>query len=67
MVCRIKDQFAHFSWDIFGYLVYSPDLTPSDFLLFLQLKKSLGGCWFTTDAQVKNTVDSFFHQRPPEF
>ncbi len=41
------------------------DLALSDFFLYPQLKKSLGGCQFTTDAWVKNAVNSFSHQEPP--
>ncbi len=44
---------------------WSPDL--SDFFLSPQLKKSLGGHWFATNARVKNAVNSFFHQQAPDF
>lgn len=34
--------YWNFKWEIFNHSPYSPDLTPSAYYLFLQLKKSLG-------------------------
>ncbi len=62
------DQLVGVGWEIFGHSDYSPDLAPNDFFLFPQLKKSLGGCRFTTDTPVKKkNINLFFHQQPPEF
>ncbi len=52
---------------VFGRLPYSTDLARSDFFLFPLRNKLLNGPQFTTDAQVKNAVNSFFHQQPTEF
>ena len=35
---------------------YSPDLTPSDFWLFLKLKENLGGCRYETIEVIKEAV-----------
>ena len=38
-----------FKWDVLDHLPYSPDLAPSDFHLFLHLKKHLDGKKFDDD------------------
>jgi hypothetical protein len=37
---------------------YNPDLAPSDFHVFLQLKTFLGGWWFHDDNKVKETINT---------
>ena len=44
-----------FKWDVLGHLPYSPDLTPSDFHLFLHLKKHLTGKKFDDDDEVHDS------------
>jgi hypothetical protein len=39
---------------------YFPELAPSDFHVFLQLKAFLGGRWFHNDDEVKGTVNTCF-------
>ncbi|GFS88757.1 histone-lysine N-methyltransferase SETMAR [Trichonephila clavipes] len=46
---------------------YSPDLAPSDFHLFPELKKNLGGTQFQTDEEVQNAVVNFLHRQAAEF
>jgi histone-lysine N-methyltransferase SETMAR len=46
---------------------YSPDLAPSDFFLFPNLKKSLRGRRFADDNEVKNAVAQWFEEQPPDF
>lgn len=46
---------------------YSPDLAPSDFHLFPELKKNLGGTQFKTDEEVQNAVVSFLRGQAAEF
>ena len=43
---------AKFKWDILDHPPYSPDLAPSDFHLFLHLKKYLAGEKFDDDDEV---------------
>ncbi|CAH1725891.1 unnamed protein product [Aphis gossypii] len=45
-----------FGWDVISHSPYSPDLAPSDYHLFLNLKKHLGGKWLDTDEEVKTEV-----------
>ena len=41
------------------YPLYSPDLVPSDFHLFLHLKKFLGSKRFDDDHHLKDTVQKW--------
>jgi hypothetical protein len=45
---------------IFDHLLYSPDLTPSDFHLFLHLKKHLAGTKFDDGDEVQAEVMTWF-------
>jgi hypothetical protein len=38
-VCRTASLLQEFSWEVFNHPPYSPDLAPSDFHIFLHLKK----------------------------
>ncbi len=49
-----------FKWDVFQHSPYSPDLTPSDYHLFLQLKSALGGLRFQSNAEVIAWCRKFF-------
>ncbi|UYV84423.1 hypothetical protein LAZ67_X002121 [Cordylochernes scorpioides] len=49
------------------YAPYSPHIAPSDFNLFLNLKKSLSGIHFTSDEVVINAVTSFFESLETSF
>ncbi len=58
-------QTQNSSWNLGGpfWLTpppYLPDLAPSNFHLFLALKRALGCRWFTTDAEVQNAIEEFF-------
>ncbi|CAK1593061.1 unnamed protein product [Parnassius mnemosyne] len=46
---------------------YSPDLAPSDFFLFPNLKKHLGGQRFSTNDEVKAAVDAYFDSKEESF
>lgn len=46
---------------------YSPDLAPSDFHLFPNLKKWLAGRKFSTNTEVINAVDGFFADLDKDF
>ena len=45
---------------ILDHLPYSPDLAPSDFHLFLHLKKHLAGKKFDNDDEVQEEVMTWF-------
>lgn len=46
---------------------YSPDLAPSDYFLFRNLKKFLRGKFFSSDEQVKEAVSDWFGDHEKEF
>ena len=46
---------------------YSPDLAPSDFHLFPNLKKDLAGQRYTTDEEVIDAFDSYLEDQPKDF
>ena len=45
-----------FSWEVFIHVPYSPGLAPSDFLLFLRLKKFQSGQRFQNDMEAEMSV-----------
>ncbi|XP_046659139.1 histone-lysine N-methyltransferase SETMAR-like [Homalodisca vitripennis] len=45
-----------FKWDVFNHPAYSPDLAPSHYHLFPELKKMLGGQTFRTDDALRDAV-----------
>jgi transposase len=54
-------------FEVLSHSPYSPDLAPSDFHFFPQLKRDLKGTHFTSDDEVKQAVTSWIKQRTPEF
>ena len=46
---------------------YSPDLAPSDYFLFLQLKKHLKGNHYDSDEEVVEAVRQWCREQSPEF
>jgi len=49
-----------FKWDILDHPPYSLDLAPSDFRVFLHLKKHLTGRKFDDDDEVQEEVMTWF-------
>jgi hypothetical protein len=49
------------------HLPHSPDLVPSDFHLFLHLKKFLGGKRFDNDDDLKDAVQKWLTSQAPAF
>jgi [histone H3]-lysine36 N-dimethyltransferase SETMAR len=64
---RTTALIERFGWEMVSHPPYSPDLAPSDFHLFPELKKNLGGTQFQTDEEVQNAVVSFLHGQAAEF
>ena len=53
-----------FGWELFDHPPYSPDLAPSDFHLFLHLKKFLSSRQhFHDDEELKTNVTRWFHSQ----
>jgi len=56
-----------FKWDILDQPPYSPNLAPSDFHLFLHLKKHLAGKTFDDDDEVQEEVMTLFKGQAADF
>jgi hypothetical protein len=56
-----------FKWDILDHPPNSPDLTPSDFHLFLHLKKHLAGKKFDDYDEVQEEVMTWFKGQAADF
>lgn len=51
-------------YDLLDHPPYSPDLAPSDFHLFPNLKKFVSGKRFASNEEVERAVDEYFHNLP---
>jgi histone-lysine N-methyltransferase SETMAR len=56
-----------FGWEQMSHPPYSPDLAPSDFHLFLHLKKFLAGQHFNNDEDVKRAVQKWLSSQAATF
>ena len=56
-----------FKWGILDHPPYSPDLAPSDFHLFLHLKKHLAGKKFDDNDEVQEEVMTWFKGLAADF
>ena len=56
-----------FRCDIMDHPPYSLDLVPSDYHLFLHMKRFLAGKQFHSDAEVKTTVNNWLQQQAVDF
>lgn len=64
---RTQDLIASFGWEQFDHPPYSPDLAPSDYHLFLYLKKHLGGQRHDDDDDVKTAVQQWLSNQAADF
>lgn len=64
---RTKDLIKSFKWETLDHPPYSPDLAPSDYHLFLHLKKHLGGQRLQDDNEVKTFVMQWLTSQAAEF
>jgi histone-lysine N-methyltransferase SETMAR len=58
-----QERIQELQWGFLEHPPYSPDLGPSDFLLFGLLKTHLGGKRFTDDEDVETEVWEWLRQR----
>jgi [histone H3]-lysine36 N-dimethyltransferase SETMAR len=54
-------------FELLDHPAYSPDLAPSDFHLFTNLKKELRGTHYTDDNEVMHAVNSWLEGQPKKF
>ena len=54
-------------FELLPYSPYSPDLAPSDFYLFADLKKMLQGKRFSSDDEVIAATEAYFEAKDKSF
>jgi len=55
LVCTLR-VLTDFGWYVFQHPPYSPDLAPSHYYLFCELKQSIGGQRFQSNAEVERRI-----------
>ena len=61
---RTASLLQKFSWEVFNHPPYNPDLAPSDFHLFLHLKKFLK---IENDREAEMVVTQWFQLQAADF
>jgi histone-lysine N-methyltransferase SETMAR len=56
----VTAKLEELRFEVVPHAPYSPDLAPSDFFLFPNLKKWLGGRRFTSNEEVKAETNGYF-------
>ena len=64
---QTQDALAQLKLPALPHPAYSPDLAPSDYFLFLQLKKHLKGNHYDSDEEVVAAVRQRCREQSPEF
>jgi len=64
---QTQDLITSFKWEQMYHPPYSPDLTPSDYHLFLHLKMFLGGKRFDDDDDLKEAVQKWLTSQTAAF
>ena len=64
---QTQDALAQLKLPALPYPAYSADLAPSDYFLFLQLKKHLKGNHYNSDEEVVAAVRQWCREQSPEF
>ncbi|GBM02173.1 Mariner Mos1 transposase [Araneus ventricosus] len=62
-----QNLMQQFDWEQFDHPPYSPDLAPSDYHLFLNLKREFGGRRFDSDDDAKNGVQQWLSSLAASF
>ena len=55
-----RKKLLELGWEVMPHPLYSPDLAPSDYHLFLSLQNHLNGKTFDSNEAVKNELIQFF-------
>ena len=64
---RTTALLESFNWDVFNHPPYSPDLAPSDYHLFMHMKKWLGSQRFDDDEELKDAVTGWLQAQAGDF
>ena len=61
------DAVERNGYELIPHPAYSPDLAPSEFFLFPNLKKDIRGLHFRSDEEVVTAVDEWVNGKDPDF
>ena len=61
------DAVERKGYELIPHPAYLPDLAPSDFFLFPNLKKDICGCHFTSEEEVLMAVEEWVNEKDPDF
>ena len=61
------DAVVRNGYELIPHPAYSPDLAPSDFFLFPNLKKDIHGLHFRSDEEVVAAVEEWVNRKDPDF
>ena len=64
---QTQDLITSFKWEQMDHPLYSPDLAPSDYHLFLHLKKFLGSKRFDDDDDLKDAAQKWLTSQVATF
>ena len=66
--CKVAvDAVERNGYELKPHPTYSPDLAPSDFFLFPNLKKDIRECHFRSDEEVMTAVEEWVNGKDPDF
>ena len=66
--CEVAMDAVERNWDeLIPQPAYLPDLAPSDFFLFPNLKNDIGGLHFRSDEEVVSAVEEWVNEKDPDF
>ena len=66
--CKVAmDAVERNGYELIPHPAYSPDLAPSDFFLFPNLKKDIRGLHFRSDEEVVMAVEEWVNGKDPDF
>ena len=66
--CKIAmDAVERNGYELIPHPAYSPDLAPSDYFLFPNLKKDIRGCHFRSNEEVVAAVEEWVRDKDPGF
>ena len=66
--CKVAmDAVERNGYELIPHPAYSPDLAPSDFFLFPNLKKDIRGLHFRSDKEVVTAVEEWVNGKDPDF
>ena len=66
--CKVALDAVERNWyELIPHPAYSPDLAPSDFFLFPNLKKDIRGLHFRSDEEVEMAVEEWVNGKDPDF